>query len=117
MNSTLAAGHLKILTGIDICLFVDRFADLFVGYYNPNGLQEHRLSHVLWANISFKFFMEIILVAAPLILYQFNKNSLFYLLIKLPRYSRIFEIATQISEILEYYGQHKTVFDIKKMRK
>jgi len=83
---------------------VDRFADLFVGYYNPNGLQEHRLSHVIYQNISIKFFLEILMIVCPLILYEFNDNSLYYLLFKLPRYSRIFEIDNQISEIVEYYG-------------
>ena len=33
------------------------------------------------------------------------------------RYTRLFEIDNQINEILEFYGQSKTVFDIKRMRK
>ena len=57
------------------------------------------------------------MIACPLVLYEFNQNSLYYLMFKIPRYSRLFEIDNQISEILEYYGQTKTVFDIKKMRK
>ena len=37
--------------------------------------------------------------------------------LKLPRYSRLLEMENSIDEILEYYGQTKTVFDIKRMRK
>ena len=34
---------------------------------------------------------------------------------KIPRYGRLFEIDSQIEEIIEYYGQQKTVFEIKRI--
>ena len=40
-----------------------------------------------------------------------------YMIFKLPRYGRLFEIDNSINEILEYYGQSKTVFEIKNLRK
>ena len=84
---------------------IDRIMDLFVGYYKPNGEEEHRLSHVIYANLSSKFFLEIFVIVAPIILYNINDNSLIYLLIKMPRYIRLFEIQGQINEILEYYTE------------
>ena len=117
MSPVLASTHLQILSIFDVVFIVDRVADLFVGYFNANGLQEHRLSHVIYNNLSAKFFLELVIVAGPIILQQFNDNSLYYFLFKIPRYTRAFEINNQISEVLEYYGQSKTVFDLKRMRK
>ena len=117
MNVILDPMHLQILIIFDVAFMLDRVLDLFVGYYNPNGLQEHRLSHVIYQNLSAKFFVEILIIACPIILNYFNENSLYYLGFKILRYSRLFEIDNQISEILDFYGQSKTVFDIKRMRK
>ena len=43
-------------------------------------------------------------------------NALFYGLFKLPRYTRLFEMDGQISEIIEFYKDKKTVFEIKRMQ-
>jgi hypothetical protein len=40
-------------------------------------------------------------------------HSLDYAMFKIPRYLRLFEIDGQIDDILEYYGEQKTVFEIK----
>ncbi len=42
-------------------------------------------------------------------------NALFYGLFKLPRYTRLFEMDGQISEIIEFYKDKKPVFEIKRM--
>ena len=39
------------------------------------------------------------------------------MIFKLPRYGRLFEIDNSINEILDFYGQTKTVFEIKNLRK
>ena len=93
----------------------DRLLDLFVGYYNPNGFLEHRLSHVLYQNISPKFFLEIFMSLAPLFVYDVDPGAVVYVCCKLPRYSRLFEMDSHIAEILEFYGQSRTVFEIKQM--
>ena len=76
----------------DTIFMLDRVFDLFVGYYNPNGFLEHRLSHVLYQNISSKFFLEIIISTVPLIVYAFDQNSLYYAFFKILRYARLFEM-------------------------
>ena len=77
--------RVQILLIFDSAFMVDRILDLFVGYYNPNGLYEHRLQHVIYQNLSSKFYMEILIIVCPVLLYQSEQNSLYYLLFKLPR--------------------------------
>ena len=38
MNKQLDPAHLNLLSIFDILFMLDRIFDLFVGYYNPNGL-------------------------------------------------------------------------------
>ena len=64
-------------------------------------------------NISFKFFLEIIISFGPLFFGVEELHSLYYAIFKIPRYLRLFEMDGQIDEILEYYGDQKTVFEIK----
>jgi len=52
----------------DLMFVIDRFLDLFVGYYQPNGLLEHRLYAVILANISVKLFIELFITFAPIAL-------------------------------------------------
>jgi hypothetical protein len=71
----------------------DRLADLFVGYYNPNGLIEHKLYKVILANISLKFFLEIFISFGPIALSSFyNSKSSIYAIMKVVRYLRLFEM-------------------------
>ena len=96
---------LNSLLAFDIIFMIDRFMDLFVGYYTPNGFLEHRILKVIQNNISTKFFFEIFIGFGPMFFFDVsNINTLFYALFKIPRYSRLFEIDGQIAEILEYYG-------------
>ena len=115
LDQMIAWKYVNWLLVFDICFMFDRFLDLFVGYYNPNGFLEHRLSHVLYQNISSKFFLEIFMSFAPLLVYKYYRHSVIYVCFKVLRYGRLFEMDSQIAEILEYYGQAKTVFEIKQM--
>ena len=76
----------------DIIFMFDRLLDLFVGYYNPNGFLEHRLSHVLYQNISSKFFLEIFMSLAPLFVYEYHQTAIVYVCFKVLRYPRLFEM-------------------------
>ena len=116
MSSELSEDKLTLLTCFDFTFMIDRILDLLVGFYKPNGEEEYRLAYVILNNISSKFFIEIFVIAVPIIIYQSNKNSLLYMLFKISRYSRLFELPAQIDEILEYYGDHKTVFEIRNIK-
>lgn len=75
----------------------DRVFDLFVGYYNSDGFEEASLTAVIMANISFKFFLEILISILPLMLSKFyyppgESKSMTYLMCKLIRYLRLFEM-------------------------
>lgn len=84
---------------------IDRCGDLLVGYYNPNGIQEHRLFAVIKNNLSLKFILEIFISFAPIAMKsQYDSKSKVYALYKILRYLRLFEMDGQIAEILEYYG-------------
>jgi len=43
----------------DLIFMTDRFFDIFVGFYKPNGELEHRLIYVVFNNLGIKFFLEI----------------------------------------------------------
>ena len=108
--------HVGLLLMFDIIFMLDRFLDLFVGFYGSNG-EEKRLSVVISQNISFKFWIEIIVSFGPLFFGVAQMDSLTYATFKIPRYLRLFEMDGQIDEILEYYGEQKTVFEIKQMKR
>jgi len=84
--------YVELLLCFDLIFMFDRVLDLFVGYYNPNGFLEHRLSHVLYQNISPKFFLEIFMSLAPLFVYEYDSGAVVYVCFKLFRYSRLFEM-------------------------
>ena len=72
VDPIMTKDNLTLLLIFDITFMADRILDLFVGYYTPNGLMEHRLTHVLYQNLTTKFFLEIIMIAGPLIIYRYN---------------------------------------------
>lgn len=85
--------NMKLMLVFDIIFMIDRILDLFVGYYQPNGLMEHRLYAVILNNISLKFFLEIFISFAPIVLKNYyDSKSVFYALFKVVRYVRLFEI-------------------------
>ena len=91
-NKDLSKSDMKFMLVFDMTFMVDRVMDLFVGYYKPDGTEEGRLAHVMWANFTSKFFLELFIITFPFILHEyFTQNSLIYLLFKIPRYSRLFE--------------------------
>ena len=82
-----------MLLAFDIIFMLDRFLDLFVGYYNPNGKLEHRLYAVVMTNMSFKLFLEILIGFGPIAVSNFVElKSYWYSCFKIPRYSRLFEM-------------------------
>lgn len=83
---------------------IDRVADLFAGFYKPDGTMETKLEKVMQHNISSKFFTEIFISFGPLFFNTEEMYSLVYAVFKLPRYFRIFEMDNQIDEITNYFG-------------
>jgi hypothetical protein len=84
---------LSSLLIFDVIFMIDRFLDLFEGYYNPNGFLEHRVIEVIKTNINFKFFLEIFVSLAPIFLRNVLGNSSYiYIGFKLVRYLRKFEL-------------------------
>jgi hypothetical protein len=59
--------------------------------------------------------MEIFISFGHLIFFRLfdDRNSVIYGMLKFLRYGRLFELDTQIENILEYYGQFMTVFESK----
>ena len=84
---------LSTLLIFDIIFVIDRFLDLFEGYYNPNGFLEHRVIEVIKTNINFKFFLEIFVSFAPIIFRRsLGNSSSIYIIFKSVRYLRKFEL-------------------------
>jgi hypothetical protein len=101
----LSEQSLNMLIYFDVIFMIDRFMDLFVGYFNPNGIMEHRLYAVIFANISPKLFLEFLIGFGPIMVTDMTvTKSMWYALFKIPRYSRLFEIDGQIADILDFYG-------------
>ena len=84
----------------DIVFIADRFIDLFVGFFKPNGDQENKLYVVILNNISSKLFIEIAISCIPLLLNDIPGYQ--YALIKIFRYGRMYEIDAWIGEYLQY---------------
>lgn len=87
----------------DILFMIDRCADLFVGSFTLDGMEETSLWNVIQKNYENKFLLEILISFGPLLLDTSNMNSIIYALFKFPRYFRLFEIDSQIGDIMEYY--------------
>jgi hypothetical protein len=103
--------HQNILLVFDVIFVIDRILDLFVGFYRPDGQLETRLLPVIQQNFSSRFVMELIVSFGPTCFLSLYKepplavNTIEYMFFKIPRYGRLFEIDSQIEEIIEYYGQ------------
>ena len=100
----------QTLLFFDILFIFDRMADLFVSYINENGIPEPILTRVIQNNLSSVFYIELWVTFFPFMLDLKTINSIIYFIIKLPRYTRIFEMELQINEILNYIGDSMTVF-------
>ena len=114
---TMSSTKMSILMLFDIIFMIDRFLDLFAGFYDPNGDIETNVSKVISQNLSAKFFIEAIVSFGPLYFEQENLNTIIYTMFKIPRYTRLFEIDGQIQDILDFYSQTRTVFEVKQMEK
>ena len=75
---------------------------------------EHKLLSVWHQNFSTKFILEALVGFGNLFFPgQAGQNPVYYGAIKIVRYSRLFEMDSQIKEVLEHYGRTRTVFEIK----
>ena len=88
----------------DMFFMLDRFIHLFVGFNNKDGEYEPKIMVVIMKNYSSDFYMEVVYTFGPLLFDPDKLNSIYYFLFKMPRYNRLFEIATAANTFLEYYG-------------
>jgi hypothetical protein len=107
--------NINLLLWFDAIFLIDRFLEIFVSFYNPNGQLEHKLHSVILNNISMKLFLEGTISLAPLFIY--NITALNYAMLKILRYGRLFEMDAIISNIIEMQAATKTVFEIKLMER
>ena len=96
---------------------IDRIADLFAGFYRPDGQMENKLTNVIEHNLSSKLFLEFVISFGPLVWEKFYNNTMIYALFKVPRYVRLFEIDNQIEEILDYMSTSRNVSEIDKIKR
>ena len=101
-DTTFSTEQFKILLFFDILFILDRIADLFAGFYRPDGQMENKLTNVIEHNITSKLFLEFVISFGPMVWDPKEINTMVYSLFKLPRYVRLFEIDKQIEEILDY---------------
>lgn len=116
-DSTINHEHFRLMFYFDVIFMIDRFLDLFVSFYKPNGLMEHRLHAVVLNNLSFKLFLEIFISLAPLFIYTSRGEIKCYWfgLFKVARYARLFEMDEHIQRYIEGHTENKTVFEMKQM--
>lgn len=91
-DTKFASEQFKILLFFDILFILDRVADLFAGFYRPDGQMENKLTNVIEHNLSSKLFLEFVISFGNLIWDPMEINTMVYALFKLPRYVRLFEI-------------------------
>ena len=101
-DTNFSTEQFKILLFFDILFIQDRIADLFAGFYRPDGQMENKLTNVIEHNITSKLFLEFVISFGPMVWDPKEINTMVYSLFKLPRYVRLFEIDKQIEEILDY---------------
>lgn len=116
-DSTINHENFRLMFYFDVVFMIDRFLDLFVSFYKPNGLMEHRLHAVVLNNLSFKLFLEIFISLAPLFIYTSRGEIKCYWfgLFKVARYARLFEMDEHIQRYIEGHTENKTVFEMKQM--
>lgn len=100
----LSENAISYLLIFDIIFMVDRVADLFLGHQRADGTEEPRLYHVIYSNLSAKIPIEIVVGFGPYMVGITEMHTLAYFGFKLLRCSRLFEMDSQINEIIEYYG-------------
>ena len=91
-DTKFVSEQFKILLFFDILFILDRIADLFAGFYKPDGQMESKLTNVIEHNLSSKLFLEFVISFGPLIWDPMEINTMVYALFKLPRYVRLFEL-------------------------
>ena len=113
----LSRDNLNMLIVFDLFFMIDRFLNLFVGFYNKEGEYEPKVMVVIMKNYSSDFYMELVYTFSPFFFEPHKLNSIYYFLFKIPRYNRLFEIGTAANTFLEYYGQNWNVFEVRQVEK
>ena len=84
---------------------INQFINLFVGFYDKEGVYEPQIVAVIIQNWSSNFYYEIIYTFGPLMFFDIEQlDSAIYFLFKFPRYNRLFEIDVIVNTYLDYYG-------------
>lgn len=100
----------------------DTVFDLFTGYVE-DGEPEKKVLKVIQNNLSWRFFLEIVISLGPqaLTLYINDKDFMMinwiYGLFKIFRYLRLSEFDSLISDILEFYEEDKTEHELKQIQR
>lgn len=114
-DKVITEQNINSLIIFDLLFMIDRSADLFVGSYKLDGQPETWLWAIIQKNYEHKFILEIIVSIGPFFLNTTDLNSLVYAAFKIPRYIRLFELDSQIQEIVEYlegtrsYNERKSI--------
>jgi hypothetical protein len=101
----------------DIVFIMDRCMDLFVGYYQEDGQLETSLARVIKTNMSMKVYFEMFMTFGPFVIATSNIDAILFVLFKMPRWLRLFELEQRIDEFVEYYRENKTLSEMKAIRK
>ena len=77
---------------------------MFVGFWNKDNEYEPKIAVVIMKNYNSDFYMELVWTFGPFLFDLDKLNSIYYFLFKLPRYNRMFEIATAANKFLDIYS-------------
>ena len=108
----LSKETLSSLLFFDVVFMMSPLINLFVGFYDKDGVFEPKVLAVVIHNWSSDFYYEIIYTFGPFLFDLDQLNSAIYFLFKFPRYNRLFEIDVVVTTYLDYYGQNLNVFEI-----
>ncbi len=93
MYKTMREEQVVMLDRFDVVFVLDRWIDLFVGFYNPNGYLKPKIVSVVQQNFSFKMVLELFIgFGQHLVPWSLGLNPVFYTSIKILRYGRLFEM-------------------------
>lgn len=100
----LSKESLSSLLFFDVVFMMSPLINLFVGFYDKDGVFEPKVLAVVIHNWSSDFYYELIYTFGPFLFDLDQLNSAIYFLFKFPRYNRLFEIDVVVTTYLDYYG-------------
>lgn len=114
-GKTLRTKDSSFLIFFDFIFIFDRLCNLCVGYINKEGKAEPRIWIVVYQNLNFSLLIEILVTVIPIYIGLQEIYSLYFFIFKIFRYVRMMEMETQINEIIDYFAESMTVFELKKL--